>query len=161
MQSAVDMENMNKNPEGRFRVCLCGVGLEDGVGGGKEFERRQWRETWGHKYISSTASSVCLTASNLGASFRKLLSTYDNGKVKRKAYHCFWLRFLSTVENVDSLFANHLFSSEGAPIVNASEAETEYSGILSTATCPAAERSIDLASRPQGKGSRKVCLGAF
>lgn len=26
MQSAVDMENMNKNPEGRFRVCLC-VGL--------------------------------------------------------------------------------------------------------------------------------------
>ena len=62
---------------------MCGVGLEDGVGG-KEFERRQCRETWGPKYISSAASNVCLTALTLKKASSKLLYTYDNGKVKKE-----------------------------------------------------------------------------
>lgn len=60
-------------------MFLCGVGLEDGVGG-KEFERRHWRENWVQKYISFTASMFCLTALTLEQGSSEFLYTCDTGK---------------------------------------------------------------------------------
>lgn len=139
---------------------MCGVSSHDGVGG-KEFERRQWRENWGPKCISSAASMFYLTALTLEQASSKFLYTYDNGKVKRKAYHCFWLRLLPTMENTIAhlqIICSHL---KGLPLLMASGAETEYSGILLRATCPAWERGIGLALDPKANVLGKPALVHF
>lgn len=71
---------------------MCGVGLEEGVGG-KEFEGRHWREDLGHKYMRFAASNVLSDSPKWNRGSLKFFVSGMMRKLKQKHSNVFDLDF--------------------------------------------------------------------